>query len=73
MRQYVWLDFHGGCWHLIACNARGPDRKWANRDAALLDLAAEWWVIDESHGKLPIIKHVASRHSCGYGLRRKVH
>ena len=32
MRQYAWLDFHGGCWHLVTSNAHDPDRKWMNRE-----------------------------------------
>jgi hypothetical protein len=41
MRQYAWLDFHGGLWHLVSSNAHDPDRKWACRNSALSDLVAE--------------------------------
>jgi len=73
MRQYAWLDFHGGWWHLITTNARDPDRKWANRNLALTDLTAEGWVIDGPHGKQPTMKHDANRHFYGYGLMRTIH
>ncbi len=73
MRQYAWLDFHGGCWYLVTGNPDARDRKWANRDAALADLAEEGWVIDGPHGKEPTIKHDADRHFYGYALRRTVH
>ncbi len=73
MRQYGWLNFHGGCWHLITGNSKDPDRKWINRDLALSDLRAEGWVIDGPGGREPTIKHDAGRHLYGYGLRRTVH
>jgi hypothetical protein len=73
MRQYAWLDFHGGCWHLVTSSAHDRDRKWANGDLALSDLASEGWIIDGPHGKQPTIKHDANRHFYGYGLRRTVH
>jgi hypothetical protein len=73
MRQFAWLDFHGGCWHLIAGNAHDRDRKWTNRHLALSDLTAEGWVIDESQGKQPTTRHNANRHLYGYGLRRTIH
>jgi hypothetical protein len=73
MRQYAWLDFHGGCWHLVTSNIRDHDRKWANRDSALSDLAAEGWTIDGPHGKQPKIKHDADRHFYGYALKRTIH
>ena len=70
MRQYAWLDFHGGFWHLITRDARHPARKWINRKLALSDLAAEGWVVD---GKEPTIRHDANRHFYGYGLMRTIH
>jgi hypothetical protein len=73
MRQYAWLDFHGGCWHLVTGNVHDGDRKWANRDSALSDLAGEGWLIDGPHGKRPTMNHDAGRHFFGYGLRRTVH
>jgi hypothetical protein len=73
MRQYAWLDFHGGCWHLITRDARNPDRKWVSRNLALSDLAAEGWVIDGPRGKQPTIRHDANRHFYGYELRRTIH
>jgi len=73
MRQYAWLDFHGGCWHLVTSNVDDPDRKWVSRDAALSDLAFEGWIIDGPHGKQPTMKHDADRHFHGYALRRTVH
>ena len=73
MSQIAWLDFHGGCWHLVTGNAHHPDRKWASQDAALSDLTAEGWEIDGLHGEPPGIKHNADRHFYGYGLRRTVH
>ena len=73
MRQYGWLDFHGGSWHLVTGNARDPDRKWADRDIALSVLISEGWIIDGPHGEQPTIKHDADRHFNGYGLRRTVH
>ena len=73
MRQYAWLDFHGGCWHLITANAHDHDRKWAKRDLALSDLTAEGWIIDEPRGKQPMMKHNADRHFYGYGLMRTIH
>ena len=27
MRQYAWLDFHGGCWHLVTSYTHDSDRK----------------------------------------------
>ena len=72
MRQYAWLDFHGGCWHLITANTAAQDRKWMNRDLALLDLTMEGWIIDEAQDKRPTVKHHANRHSYGYGLRRTI-
>ncbi len=73
MRQYAWLDFHGGCWYLVMANTRISDRKWASRDAALSDLTAEGWVIDGPDGKRPIERHEADRHFYGYALRRTIH
>ena len=73
MRQYAWLDFHGGCWCLVNGNANDRDRKWKNREMALSDLTAEGWIIDGPHGKQPTIKHDANRHFYGYGLRRTIH
>jgi hypothetical protein len=73
VRQYAWLNFHGGCWHLISAGAQSSDRKWTDRHSALSDLTAEGWVIDEPHGKQPVIKHEEDRHLYGYGLRRTVH
>jgi hypothetical protein len=73
MRQYAWLDFHGGHWHLITGNAHDRDRKWANRDLALSDLIAEGWIIDGPRGKQPTIRHEANRHLYGYGLMRTIH
>jgi hypothetical protein len=73
MRQYAWLDFHGGRWHLITSNAHDLDRKWTDRHLALSDLTSEGWVIDGPHGKQPTMKHDANRHFYGYGLMRTVH
>jgi hypothetical protein len=73
VRQYAWLDFHGGCWHLVTSNRNDSDRKWVNRDSAISDLMAEGWIIDGPHGKLPTIKHDADRHFYGYGLMRIIH
>ena len=73
MRQYAWLDFHGGCWHLVTSNVHDADRKWASRDLALSDLESEGWIIDGPHGKQPTIKHNSDRHFYGYGLMRTVH
>lgn len=73
MRQYAWLDFHGGCWHLITGNAHDLDRKWMDRHLALSDLTSEGWVIDGPHGKQPTMKHDANQHFYGYGLMRTVH
>jgi hypothetical protein len=73
MRQYAWLDFHGGCWHLVTSNARDRDRMRTDRDLALSDLAAEGWIIDGPQGKQPTIKHDADRPFYGYGLRRTIH
>jgi hypothetical protein len=56
MRQYAWLDFYGGRWHLETSNAHDPDRKWMSRETALSDLTAEVWEIDGPHGKKPTIK-----------------
>jgi hypothetical protein len=41
MRQLAWLDLHYRCWHLVTGDIQDPDRKWADRNMALLDLAAE--------------------------------
>ena len=73
MRQYAWLDFHGGYWHLVTGNNDDPDRKWTNRDLALFDLTAEGWLIDGPHGKQSAMKHDANRHFYGYGLMCTVH
>ena len=73
MRQYGWLDFHGGCWHLVTSNIQDPDRKWTSRDTAISDLTSEGWIIDGPHGKEPTIKHEADRHFYGYGLKRTIH
>ena len=73
MPQYAWLDFHGGCWHLITGKAHDRDRRWINRNVALSDLTAEGWVIDGPHGKQATMKHDANRHFYGYGLRRSIH
>jgi len=73
MPQIAWLDFHGGCWHLVTGNAHNPDRKWSSRDASLSDLTAEGWIIDGPHGKQPTMKHDADRHFYGYALRRTLH
>ena len=73
MRQYAWLDFYGGFWHLVTGDALDCDRKWANRDSALSDLISEGWVIDGPHGKPPTIKHHVNRHFYGYGLMRTIH
>ncbi len=73
MRQYAWLEFHGGCWHLVTGKTHDHDRKWANRHLALLELTAEGWVVDGLHGKQPTIEHDSNRHFYGYGLKRTVH
>jgi hypothetical protein len=73
MRQYAWLDFHGGWWHLVTGNIDDPDRRWTNREVALSDLAAEGWIIDGPYGKEPTIKHSTNRHLHGYGLMRTIH
>ena len=73
MRQYAWLDFHGGRWHLVTANAHDRDRMWKNRESALSDLTWEGWAIDGPHGKQPTIKHDSNRHFYGYGLRCTVH
>jgi hypothetical protein len=73
MRQYAWLDFHGGHWRLVTINIQDPDRKWTNRHLALSDLTAEGWVIDGPHGEQPTIKHDANRHFYGYGLMHTIH
>jgi hypothetical protein len=73
MREYAWLDFHGGCWHLVTGNAGDPDRKWANRHSALSDLTAEGWVIDGPNGEEATTRHDANRHFYGYALKRTIH
>jgi hypothetical protein len=73
MRQYAWLDFHGGCWHLVTGDACAGNREWIDRDLALSDLTAEGWVIDGPHGKKSTIKHDANWHLYGYGLMRTIH
>jgi hypothetical protein len=73
MPQYAWLDFYGGHWHLVTCNANDHDRKWVDLDSALLDLTAEGWLIDGPHGKPLTIKNYANRHFYGYGLMWTVH
>jgi hypothetical protein len=72
MRQYARLDYHGGCWHLDAGNARDNERKWAKRGSALSELLAEGWVIDEIRCDQEAI-HDADRHSYCYGLSRTIH
>jgi hypothetical protein len=72
MRQYAWLDFHGGCWHLVTKNRRDRDRKWTNRESALSDLSAEGWVIGGPQGK-QLTMHDADWHSYGYRLSRTIH
>jgi hypothetical protein len=73
MRQYAWLDYHGGCWHLVIGNANDRDRKWTNRDRDLSYLTWKGWIINGPHGKQPAMKHNANRHFYGYGLIRTVH
>jgi len=73
MRQHAWLDFHGGCWHLVASGDHDPDRKWQNRDSALSDLAWEGWIIDGPNGEQPTMRHSDNRHVYGYALRRTIH
>jgi len=72
MRQYAWLDYHGGCWHLNTGDSRDHERKWAKRNAALSDLLAEGWVIDETRGDQSAI-HDAGCHGHRFGLRRTIH
>jgi hypothetical protein len=73
MRQYAWLDYHGGFWHLTTANINDRDRKWVNRNFALSDLTAEGWVIDATHGTQPKVNHDTNRHLYGYELTRIVH
>jgi hypothetical protein len=73
MRQYAWLDFHGGHWHLITGIVHDHVRRWTNRERGLSDLTAEGWIIDGPHGKRPTIKHDANRHFYEYALKRTVH
>lgn len=73
MRQYAWLDFHGGFWHLVTADAPNRDRKWLNRHFALSDLISEGWIVDKPHGNQPTTMHEANRHFYGYGLRRTIH
>lgn len=58
---------------MITRDARNPGRKWANRNVALSDLAAEGWVVEGPHPKEPAIRHDANRHFFGYALKRTIH
>lgn len=73
MSQNAWLDFHGGCWHLVTSNDGDRDRMWMNRYTALSDMTAEGWIIDGPHGKQPTIRHESDRHFYGYALKRTIH
>jgi hypothetical protein len=39
MNQLAWLDFYGGKWHLATSVSGNSVRRWADREAALSDLA----------------------------------
>ena len=73
MSQHAWLDFRGGCWHLMIRNDPVPKRKWKNRRAAFADLAAEGWIIEGAPADLTVAGHDADRHCCCFGLTRTIH
>jgi hypothetical protein len=73
MFQYAWLDFHGGCWHLVTKNTVDEARNWRDRKSALSELAAEGWTVDGTHGSLSAAEHDPDRHFYGFALKRTIH
>jgi hypothetical protein len=71
--EIVWLDLHGGRWHLMTRNANDRVRKWTNQERALSDLTAEGWIVDAPHGRKPTMKHSGNGHFYRYALKRTVH
>ncbi len=45
MNRYAWLEFNEGTWHLLTDNPGNPSRRWADKTAALSELAKEGWNI----------------------------
>lgn len=76
MHQYAWLELYEGTWCLMTDVRSGPtsdNRKWADRDAAIIELCGEGWMI---FGEYPnwLSDKVGLPHICrGYGFRRILH
>ncbi len=45
MNRYAWLDFDGGTWCLLTDSSENSSRTWADKSAALCELAEEGWKI----------------------------
>ena len=69
MRQYAWLDFHGGIWLLLTGNVRDPVQTWVGRDVALSQLKEEGWKITGPHPKRLSVKQVSRQRIYGYARR----
>ena len=72
MRQYAWLDLHGGVWLLVTANPNEPSRRRTDEDAALAELKEEGWTITGPHPKRLLIKQHPRQRLCGYELTRTV-
>jgi hypothetical protein len=73
MRQYAWLDFYRGKWHLLTGEHTDPVRIWVEKQAALSALAEEGCEISGPYPKRFPIKKKPRERFYGYGSMRVVH
>jgi hypothetical protein len=75
-RQFAWLEFNDGRWHLLADVREKPspeNRKWSDGDAALAELNDEGWIVSGSYPNELSDRLGLGNKFHGYGLMRTVH
>ncbi len=49
MREHAKLVFHDGLWYFRIDDVTGSTRSWADRNAALAELASQGWKVDRPY------------------------
>ncbi len=76
IRQFAWLEFHEGIWHLITdlkAKTGQAGRNWIDKQAALAELQQEGWIVADKYPN-PLSKKLdLGIEPRVYGLMRTIH
>jgi hypothetical protein len=51
LREYAWLDFAFGVWHLVTDRENDEVRFWDDRESAHVELEEDGWVVDRAFSR----------------------